>query len=131
MAVSISVQDRTSEFKSILVQAQRKQATSKIGAQRQSLLSDTQKKAANGDGRPRRSEFARKAAEIGRGIGGTMEKLEKLAQCMSLRNATPLIQDKIMTSLLFYSSKTKDSLRRPSCGNQRAHIHNKTRPLGP
>lgn len=80
MAVSISVQDRTNEFKSILVQAQRKQATSKIGAQRQSLLSDTQKKAANGDGRPRRSEFARKAAEIGRGIGGTMEKLEKLAQ---------------------------------------------------
>lgn len=84
MAVSISVQDRTTEFKSILAQAQRKQVASKVGAQRQSLLSDSQKVAANGDVKPRRSEFARKAAEIGRGIGGTMEKLEKLAQRMSL-----------------------------------------------
>ncbi|KAL2065253.1 hypothetical protein VTL71DRAFT_2922 [Oculimacula yallundae] len=81
MAVS-SIQDRTNEFKSVLAQAQKRQASSKVGAQRQSLLTDSQKAAANGgaDGKPRRSEFARRAAEIGRGISTTMGKLEKLAQ---------------------------------------------------
>lgn len=81
MAVS-SIQDRTTEFRSVLTQVQRRQASSKIGAQRQSLLTDSQKAAANGsaDGKPRRSEFARRAAEIGRGISTTMGKLEKLAQ---------------------------------------------------
>jgi syntaxin 5 len=45
-------------------------------------LTDAQKDAANGHptGPPRRSDFARKAAEIGRGISATMGKLEKLAQ---------------------------------------------------
>ncbi|KAH6672018.1 syntaxin 5 [Halenospora varia] len=82
MAVS-SIQDRTSEFRSVLTQVQKRQASSKVGAQRQSLLTDAQKAAngsANGDTKPRRSEFARRAAEIGRGIGATMGKLEKLAQ---------------------------------------------------
>jgi syntaxin 5 len=80
MVVS-SIQDRTNEFRSVLTQVQKRQASSKAGSQRQSLLTDAQK-AANGsaDGKPRRSEFARRAAEIGRGIGGTMSKLEKLAQ---------------------------------------------------
>ncbi|KAF7546654.1 hypothetical protein G7Z17_g8279 [Cylindrodendrum hubeiense] len=84
MAVT-SIQDRTSEFKSVLVQAQRRQASSKVGSQRRSLLSDAQKSAANGDGRPRRSDFARQAAEIGRGISATMGKLEKLAQLAKRR----------------------------------------------
>ena len=82
MAVA-SIQDRTSEFRSVLTHIQKRQASSKVAAQRQSLLTDAQKAAngsANGDGKPRRSEFARKAAEIGRGIAGTMGKLEKLAQ---------------------------------------------------
>lgn len=79
MAVA-SIQDRTSEFKSVLAQAQRKQNASKVGSQRRSLLSDAQKSAADGDARPRRSDFARKAADIGRGISATMGKLEKLAQ---------------------------------------------------
>ncbi|RBA14730.1 hypothetical protein FPRO05_13275 [Fusarium proliferatum] len=81
MAVA-SIQDRTSEFKSVLAQAQRKQSSSKVSSQRRSLLTDAQKDAANGHagGPPRRSEFARKAAEIGRGISATMGKLEKLAQ---------------------------------------------------
>lgn len=81
MAVS-SIQDRTNEFRSVLAQAQKRQASAKVGGQRQSLLTDAQKAAANGsaDGKPRRSEFARKAAEIGKGIGATMGKLEKLAQ---------------------------------------------------
>lgn len=80
MAVA-SIQDRTAEFKLILNQAQRRQISSKVGAQRRSLLTDQQKAEANGDAtRPRRSEFARKAAEIGRGIAGTMAKLERLAE---------------------------------------------------
>ncbi|KAK1671969.1 SNARE domain-containing protein [Colletotrichum orchidophilum] len=78
MAVA-SIQDRTAEFKSVLAQAQRRQASSKVGAQRRSLLTDSQKAASDGDSRPRRSEFARQAAQIGRGISGTMAKLEKLA----------------------------------------------------
>ncbi len=86
MAVS-AIQDRTNEFRSVLTQVQKQQAKSKLGAQRQSLLSDSQKAAANGsatgDGKPRRSEFARRAAEIGRGISVTMGKLEKLAQRMA------------------------------------------------
>ena len=79
MAVA-SIQDRTAEFKSVLVQAQRRQNAAKVGSQRRSLLSDSEKVAANGDAKPRRSDFARKAAEIGRGISATMGKLEKLAQ---------------------------------------------------
>ncbi|KAI0376955.1 putative ER-golgi SNARE complex subunit [Hypomontagnella monticulosa] len=80
MAVA-SIQDRTAEFRSVLTQVQRRQASSKVGAQRRSLLTDSQKAAANGDAQPhRRSEFARRAAEIGRGIAATMGKLEKLAQ---------------------------------------------------
>ncbi|RYP45259.1 hypothetical protein DL768_008375 [Monosporascus sp. mg162] len=79
MAVT-SIQDRTSEFRSVLAQVQKRQATSKVGAQRRSLLTDSEKAAANGDAQPhRRSEFARKASEIGRGIAATMGKLEKLA----------------------------------------------------
>ncbi|XXH02178.1 Integral membrane protein SED5 [Hypoxylon texense] len=80
MAVT-SIQDRTAEFRSVLTQVQRRQASSKVGAQRRSLLTDSQKAAANGEAQPhRRSEFARRAAEIGRGIAATMGKLEKLAQ---------------------------------------------------
>ncbi|POS88282.1 SNARE domain-containing protein [Erysiphe pulchra] len=83
MTVS-SIQDRTNEFKSVLSQVQKRQVTSKIGGQRQPLLSDSQKAAANPninrDGKVRRSEFARRAADIGRGIAATMGKLEKLAQ---------------------------------------------------
>ncbi|KAK2067335.1 hypothetical protein P8C59_001086 [Phyllachora maydis] len=88
MAVA-QIQDRTTEFQHIVAAAKKRQST-KPGAQR--LLSDAQQQAASAglhDGadaddagpgsRPRRSEFARKAAEIGRGIGATMAKLEKLA----------------------------------------------------
>ncbi|KAI4261725.1 MAG: hypothetical protein L6R42_003080 [Xanthoria sp. 1 TBL-2021] len=83
-----SIQDRTSEFRTVLAQAQKKQSATKVGAQRQSLLTDAQRSAANaspngtakGARRGARSEFARNAADIGRGITGTMEKLERLAQ---------------------------------------------------
>ncbi|KAG6209107.1 hypothetical protein E4U50_003090 [Claviceps purpurea] len=84
MAVA-SIQDRTSEFKSVLLQAQKRQHANKVGAQRRSLLTDAQKAAADGSAPPRRSDFARKAAEIGRGISATMGKLEKLAQLAKRR----------------------------------------------
>lgn len=74
-----SIQDRTPEFRSILQQAQRRVQNNKASAQRQSLLSQSQKQAAESPQR-QRSEFARKAAEIGRGISGAMAKLERLAQ---------------------------------------------------
>ena len=88
--MATSIQDRTPEFRVVLAQAQKRLNSSKAGAQRQSLLTEAQKRAANGPTngdanapkRGARSEFARRAAEIGRGITGTMEKLERLAQCM-------------------------------------------------
>lgn len=84
--VTASVQDRTAEFRAVLAQAQKRQAAIK-GAQRP-LLTESQKRAANGNGETKkgaRSVFARRAAEIGRGITRTMEKLERLAQ----RNGSP------------------------------------------
>jgi len=78
-----SIQDRTPEFRSILAQVQRRQATSKLPQHRQTLLTDIERRAANGtplNERQQRSDFARKAAEIARGISGTMTKLERLAQ---------------------------------------------------
>jgi syntaxin 5 len=81
-----SIQDRTSEFRAVLAQAQKKQTSNKSSAQRQSLLTESQRRAANGspvNGAARngaRSEFARQAVEIGRGITTTMERLQRLAQ---------------------------------------------------
>ena len=81
-----SIQDRTNEFRTILAQAQRRQKAGPTAQQRQSLLSQQEKQEANGDGAPRsaRSQFARDAAAIGRGITATMGKLERLAQRMYL-----------------------------------------------
>ena len=89
MATS-SIQDRTAEFRAVLAQAQKRHSSTRVGSQRQSLLTDSQRQAANGspigDGKGSRkgtrSEFARRAAEIGRGITSTMEKLGRLAECM-------------------------------------------------
>ena len=86
--VTTNIQDRTAEFRAVLAQAQRKHHSTKVGAQRQSLLTESQRREANGSPHgdskgPRkgaRSEFARRAAEIGRGITGTMEKLGRLAE---------------------------------------------------
>ncbi|KAI9822970.1 MAG: cis-Golgi t-SNARE syntaxin [Phylliscum demangeonii] len=85
--MAVSIQDRTDEFRSVLKQAQKRQSSSKTSSQRHALLTDAQKRDATGSGneggggggRRARSEFARKAAEIGRGITGTMAKLERLA----------------------------------------------------
>lgn len=77
MPARINVQDRTNEFQSILQHANR----SKKLSQKRPLLSASEKNEANG--RPQsaksRSLFASEAAKIGRGISGTMAKLERLA----------------------------------------------------
>ncbi|KAL9101850.1 MAG: hypothetical protein Q9163_002934 [Psora crenata] len=86
--VTNNIQDRTAEFRAVLAQAQKKHISARVGAQRQSLLTESQRQYANGSpneetkGRRRgaRSEFASRAAEIGRGITGTMEKLGRLAE---------------------------------------------------
>ncbi|MCJ1376123.1 cis-Golgi t-SNARE syntaxin [Loxospora ochrophaea] len=83
-----SIQDRTAEFRTVLAQAQKRQSSTKVGPHRQPLLTEAQRQAANGSPngqvksgrRSVRSEFARRAAEIGRGITGTMEKLDRLSQ---------------------------------------------------
>ncbi|KAL4975216.1 t-SNARE [Aspergillus desertorum] len=81
-----SIQDRTGEFQAILGQVQKRAASSKVGPQRQALLSDSQRREANGTsngtaaGGKKRSEFARRAAEIGRGITATTAKLRRLAE---------------------------------------------------
>lgn len=81
--MTASIQDRTPEFRAVLAQAQKRANAKKPAGQRQALLSDSERAASNGSprgSRQARTEFARKAAEIGRGITGTMEKLERLAQ---------------------------------------------------
>ena len=80
--MTVNPQDRTAEFRAVVAQFQKKHAQAK--GPKQSLLTDAQKRAASPNGQAKkgsRSEFARKAAEIGRGITATMEKLERLAQC--------------------------------------------------
>jgi syntaxin 5 len=81
--MAVAINDRTAEFRHIVTAAQRKQAA-KPGSQR--LLSDVQRSAGTGTAPPRRSEFARHAADIGRGISATMGKLQKLAQLAKKRS---------------------------------------------
>ncbi|CAG7988285.1 unnamed protein product [Penicillium nalgiovense] len=82
-----SIQDRTSEFSAILGHAQKRLGTSKVGSQRQALLTDAQRRQADAspqgagqEAKAARSEFARRARDIGRGITGTMAKLQRLAE---------------------------------------------------
>jgi syntaxin 5 len=75
---SASIQDRTPEFRAILKDASHR-LKSGANSQRQSLLAASQKRSESPSSL-KRSEFARRAAEIGRGITGTMAKLERLAQ---------------------------------------------------
>ncbi|KAI0130441.1 t-SNARE [Xylariales sp. AK1849] len=119
MAVA-SIQDRTSEFKTVLNQVQRRQASSKVGAQRRSLLTDQQKTDANGDatGRPRRSDFARHAAEIGRGIAGTMAKLEKLAQLAKRKTLFDDRPNVVINELTFIIKQDLSSLNQQISGLQ-------------
>ncbi|QIW98682.1 hypothetical protein AMS68_004200 [Peltaster fructicola] len=81
MSVTQSIQDRTPEFRSILVQAQKTLAKQrKGGAQAQLLIPQQSNGTATPPTRQQRSEFARNAANIGRGISATMGKLQRLAE---------------------------------------------------
>lgn len=83
MSHTSSIQDRTPEFRSILTQAQkslarqRKAPLGQSGQQSQPLL---QNGTATPPTRKQRSEFARNAAQIGRGISATMGKLQRLGE---------------------------------------------------
>ncbi|CAK1358871.1 unnamed protein product [Cercospora beticola] len=82
MASHASIQDRTPEFRSILQQAQKsiaRQRKQPLGAQSQPLISQ-QNGTATPPTRAQRSEFARNAAAIGRGISATMGKLQRLGE---------------------------------------------------
>lgn len=83
-----SIQDRTKEFSTVLQDLRRRQKQSaRVGSSRQPLLSDYPQQEGNGhaNGNAKKStaatrgEFARRAAEIGRSISGTVGKLERLA----------------------------------------------------
>jgi syntaxin 5 len=72
----VPIQDRTNEFRSILVQASKRQ-NSRVTSQRQSLLSDKDR---NDTTPKRRSDFSRKAGEISRQVAATSAKLGRLAE---------------------------------------------------
>jgi len=71
----VQIQDRTTEFRSILAQASKRQQ-SRLSSQRQSLLSDSQRNSTP----KQRSDFSRKASEISRQIAATTAKLGRLAE---------------------------------------------------
>ncbi|KAK3707227.1 Integral membrane protein SED5 [Vermiconidia calcicola] len=74
-----TIQDRTPEFRLILSQAQKSLARQRKSTpqQQQPLLNNG---AATPPTRKQRSEFARNAAQIGRGISATMGKLQRLGE---------------------------------------------------
>jgi syntaxin 5 len=78
-AATSSIQDRTNEFRSILHQQQKRLAHTNTPQSRQHLLPQNGQPSAQPT-RKQRSEFARKAADIGRGIAATVGKLERLGQ---------------------------------------------------
>ena len=82
MSHTSSIQDRTPEFRSILAQAQKTLSRQRKagGPQSQALLPQQANGAATPPTRKQRSEFARNAAAIGRGISGTMGKLQRLGE---------------------------------------------------
>ncbi|KAK0978012.1 Integral membrane protein SED5 [Friedmanniomyces endolithicus] len=86
MSHTTTIQDRTPEFRSILSQAQKSLARQRkpLGGSTpqhsQHLLPSSQNGSATPPTRKQRSEFARNAAGIGRGISATMGKLQRLAE---------------------------------------------------
>jgi syntaxin 5 len=83
--MAVSIQDRTAEFHAHVKTLSRKLKRPAGAPGKAPLLSDYD----TADATPRktsRSEFARKAAEVGRSINDTMTKLERLAHCIYLRS---------------------------------------------
>lgn len=75
MSSTSSIQDRTPEFRSILSQAQKSLARQRRTAQQQQPQPQNVPLT-----RKQQSEFARSAAQIGRGISTTMSKLQRLGE---------------------------------------------------
>ena len=81
MSHTSSIQDRTPEFRSILTQAQKSLARQrKTGGPQSQPLIPQQNGTATPPTRKQRTEFARNAAQIGRGISATMGKLQRLGE---------------------------------------------------
>ncbi|KAK5164282.1 Integral membrane protein SED5 [Saxophila tyrrhenica] len=77
MSTPHTIQDRTPEFRSILHAAQKSLARQRKPPGQQPLLNNG---APTPPTRQQRSEFARNAANIGRGISATMGKLQRLGE---------------------------------------------------
>lgn len=76
-----SIQDRTAEFHTVVSSLSRRINRPPSTAAKVPLLSDVPDRPSSTTGKKAaRSEFARRAAEIGRSINSTMGKLERLAQ---------------------------------------------------
>jgi syntaxin 5 len=81
MSYTTTIQDRTPEFRSILTQAQKQlHRQRKPGAPQSQPLLPQRNGTATPPTRKQRSEFARNAAAIGRGISDTMGKLQRLSE---------------------------------------------------
>lgn len=81
----MSIQDRTTEFHALTTSASKRLNRNNPSSAHQRLLNNQNPdEQAKGRRQGGRGEFARRAAEIGRGITDTMGKLERLAMRMSL-----------------------------------------------
>ncbi|KAK3052537.1 Integral membrane protein SED5 [Extremus antarcticus] len=80
MSHPATIQDRTPEFRSILQAAQKSLARQRKPQQQPLLNTPQQNGTATPPTRKQRSEFARNAANIGRGISATMGKLQRLGE---------------------------------------------------
>lgn len=77
----VSIQDRTAEFQTVVSSLSRRINRPPSTAAKVPLLSDVPDRPSSTTGKKAaRSEFARRAADIGRSINSTMGKLERLAQ---------------------------------------------------
>ena len=85
----MGIQNRTSEFSSIVAQAKRQQKQS-ASSSRQSLLTPQEKAAANGSLKQPRSAFAQQAGAISKEIGVTLERLQRLG---ALARSRSMFQD--------------------------------------
>ena len=77
----VSIQDRTAEFHTVVASLSRRITRPPTTVAKVPLLSDVPDRPSSTTGKKAaRSEFARRAADIGKSINSTMGKLERLAQ---------------------------------------------------
>lgn len=76
----VSIQDRTSEFRAILADVNKRQLHSKQRQQHRQTFGSTAQDTSSHGGLRQRSTFAQQASTISKGISNTMAKLERLAR---------------------------------------------------